>query len=182
MCPIDQRPICRYFESPPGLQFLHCLENSVIGGESLFVDAYKAVEILKAKHPKDFDILTRIPVTFHYNNDGHHLQYRRTTLVKDDLNEWCQVFYAPPFQGPLDIDEKDVAPFYDAFRKFEDTLKDESLVYTTLLREGDCVIFANRRVLHGRAEFNAESGKRHLKGTYVDWDDFRDKLRTVGIK
>lgn len=75
----------------------------------------------------------------------------------------------------------DVDHFYRAFQRFSDILNDPELVYTTLLGEGDCVIFANRRVLHGRTEFDAGSGERHLKGTYVDWDDFKDKARVHAV-
>lgn len=46
--------------------------------------------------------------------------------------------------------------------RFEETLK-----------EGECVVFNNRRVLHARRAFDTESGERWLKGTYVDWDDFQ---------
>ncbi|KAJ3277243.1 hypothetical protein HK104_003519 [Borealophlyctis nickersoniae] len=170
-----------YFEAPPGVQLLHCLKNSVKGGESVFVDSFKAVQILKDRYPEDYTTLTRVPVTFHYINDGHHMHFRRPTIVADDLNEHWRVYYAPPFQGPMQVDETDVEAFYRAFQRFNDILSDPALVYTTLLKEGDCVIFANRRTLHGRTEFDAESGQRHLKGAYVDWDDFKDKLRVHGV-
>ncbi|KAJ3182186.1 hypothetical protein HDU85_003228 [Gaertneriomyces sp. JEL0708] len=166
-----------YFEAPPGLQLLHCLKNSVTGGESIFVDSFKAVEILKEKYPEDYEVLTKVPVTFHYINDDRHMHFRRPTIVENDLNEHRMVYYAPPFQGPIEAPEEMVEPFYTAFRRFADILKDPKLVYTTLLQPGDCVVFANRRVLHGRKEFDATSGDRHLKGAYVDWDDFKDRLR-----
>ncbi|KAJ3051886.1 hypothetical protein HK097_007100 [Rhizophlyctis rosea] len=170
-----------YFEAPPGLQFLHCLRNTVKGGHSIFVDSYRAIQHLKTHHPKDFETLTRVPVTFHYQNDNHHFHFRRPTIIPNDLNEYWQVYYAPPFQGPMECEEGDVEAFYEAFRRFSDLMNDPELVYTTLLGEGDCVVFANRRVLHGRTEFDAGSGERHLKGTYVDWDDFKDRARVYGV-
>ncbi|TPX65317.1 hypothetical protein SpCBS45565_g05268 [Spizellomyces sp. 'palustris'] len=171
-----------YFEAPPGLQFLYCLKNSVTGGESIFLDSFKAVDILKTMYPEEYNVLTQVPVTFHYINDGHHMHFRRPTIVEDDLNEQRMVYYAPPFQGPLEAEEHLVEPFYKAFAKFEEILRDPKLTYRMLLQPGDCVIFANRRVLHGRAEFDAASGDRHLKGAYVDWDDFKDKLRVLDVR
>ena len=41
-------------------------------------------------------------------------------------------------------------------------------------------MFANRRVLHGRTAFDATSGDRHLKGTYIGLDSLKDKLRVLG--
>lgn len=44
------------------------------------------------------------------------------------------------------------------------------------------VLFANRRVLHGRTAFDATSGDRHLKGTYLTLDSLKDKLRVLSEK
>jgi len=49
--------------------------------------------------------------------------------------------------------------------------------FEQLLQEGECVVFANRRVLHARREFDTETGERWLKGTYVEWDDFQVERR-----
>jgi len=55
-----------YYESPPGIQFMHCvrLDDCVTGGESLFVDAWHAAEMLRATYPDYFNTLTRVPGTF----------------------------------------------------------------------------------------------------------------------
>lgn len=171
-----------YFEAPPGLQFLHCLESSVQGGDSLFVDSFKAVEELRQHHPIDFEVLTSVPVTFHYDNNGHYLRYRRTTIQLDGLNQPYQVYYAPPFQGPMESNHDQVEAFYTAFKKFSSLLEDPKLLYQRKMDPGECVVFANRRVLHGRQAFDAQSGSRHLKGTYVDWDVLMDKYRVLSRK
>ncbi|KAI9138518.1 hypothetical protein BKA69DRAFT_1091014 [Paraphysoderma sedebokerense] len=176
-----------YFEAPPGLQFLHCLQNTVRGGSSLFVDSFKAVDELRASNPTAYEILTTTPVSFHYINDGHHMHYRHYTITPHSrsskavapLNDAYQVFYAPPFQGPLEIPEEKIIPFYKAFREFEKILRREDMLFEVLLKEGECAVFQNRRVLHGRREFDTSSGERWLKGTYVDWDDFKDKWRVL---
>ncbi|KAH9269887.1 hypothetical protein BASA83_008042 [Batrachochytrium salamandrivorans] len=166
-----------YYESPPGLQLLHCLQNSVAGGESLFVDSHLAVDILKREHPTHYDTLTKVPVLFKYQKDLHHMQYHHPTIVPNDADLGVQVYYAPPFQGPLDAPSHMVQGFYEAFRVFEEILNRKELEYTTLLQPGDCVIFSNRRVLHGRRQFDARKGDRHLKGAYISWDDFKDMVR-----
>ncbi|KAJ3414075.1 hypothetical protein HDV05_007109 [Chytridiales sp. JEL 0842] len=171
-----------YFEAPPGIQMLHSLKNSVKGGQSTFLDSFQAVDILRETSPQDFEVLTKVPVTFHYRNDGHIMKYRRPTIVTNDANEPLKVYYAPPFQGPMDVEEEQTVPFYRAFQKFSDILRDPSLTYRTLLKSGDLVLFHNRRVLHGRDEFDAQSGERHYKGTYIDIDMFNDKLATLEEK
>lgn len=61
-----------YYESPPGLQLLHCkvFDDDVIGGESTIVDGFYACEVLRKRDPAAFDVLTRVPATFekvHYD-------------------------------------------------------------------------------------------------------------------
>ena len=41
------------------------------------------------------------------------------------------------------------------------------------------VAFDNRRVLHGRREFDPNSGARHLQGTYLDRDMLASRLRVL---
>jgi len=55
-----------YYESPPGIQFLHCVrfDDCVTGGESVFVDAWHVAEMLRATYPDHFNTLTRVPATF----------------------------------------------------------------------------------------------------------------------
>jgi gamma-butyrobetaine dioxygenase len=137
---------CRYFEAPPGLQLLHNLKNTVIGGSSIFVDSFQAVNIMKEKHPEEYRVLCEIPVTFHYVNDGHHMYYRRPTIVNDYNQEggsWgMHVNYAPPFQGPLDIDDpKEAKRFYKAFQLFADIVEDEKLRFELTLKPGQLGMF-----------------------------------------
>ena len=172
--------LCRYYEAPPGLQYLHCLKNTVNGGESLFLDSYKAVSLFKKTYPEDYKVLTKIPVTFHYQNDLRIRKFRHLTIEEcpgsdDPLN----VYYSPPFAGPLECNPSDMVAFYKGMSKFEEILRDESLLYKRRLHPGDCVIFANRRVLHGRTAFDSKSGERHFRGSYTDWDDFRDLYLTT---
>jgi hypothetical protein len=49
-----------------GIQYLHCLQfdESVKGGESIFVDAFACAEKLRIQHPNAFRILSTLPTTF----------------------------------------------------------------------------------------------------------------------
>ncbi|RYE98901.1 MAG: hypothetical protein EOO41_01810, partial [Methanobacteriota archaeon] len=55
-----------YYESPPGVQLLHCqrFDAGVVGGESTFMDSFVAVERLRQEHPDAFLTLARVPATF----------------------------------------------------------------------------------------------------------------------
>lgn len=174
-------------DSPPGIQLLHSLKNNVTGGASIFVDSFRAVEQLKERYPQDYQILKETPVTFHYINNGHHMFYKRPTIVTNEHHSgpaWdSHVNYAPQFQGPMDdLSPNGAKKFYGAFQKFADLVEDNSLRYQLTLQPGQLVMFANRRVLHGRTAFDPTSGDRHLKGTYLNLDSLKDKLRVLSAQ
>ena len=54
-----------YYESPPGLQLLHCLrfDESIAGGESTLIDAFAVARALRRSQPRAFADLARIPAT-----------------------------------------------------------------------------------------------------------------------
>lgn len=145
------------------------------------MDGHTSLDILRKENPAHFDILSRVPVTFQYNNNGHHLEYRRSTIYEDQLGQH-HLFYSPPFMGPLDIHKlpaRDVACFYSGFRNLSRIINRPELIYKTRLRRGDLVLFNNRRILHGRTAFYPLDRMRHFKGTYVGLDTFKDRLRTM---
>ena len=92
------------------------------------------------------------------------------------------VNYSPPFQAPLLVDTP--SGFYEALKRFADILGEGENRYEYLLREGDAVLFDNRRVLHSRTAFKVIEGEgkegdtnRWLKGCYLDDDTILDKMR-----
>ncbi|KAM6501163.1 gamma-butyrobetaine hydroxylase [Amanita muscaria] len=158
----------RYFQHPPRYQILHCLRNRVVGGTSVFVDALHAAETLRQQSPLEFITLATTQVPFHYINDGHHLYYTHPTIELDPTQMVTplenraikHVNYAPPFQAPIQVTEspEQVDQFYTSIRKFEDLLDTEENRYQYTLREGDAVVFDNRRVLHARTAFEDTPG------------------------
>ncbi|CAK7199215.1 hypothetical protein SEUCBS139899_001888 [Sporothrix eucalyptigena] len=53
---------------------------------------------------------------------------------------------------------------------------DEDNMLEVKLQPGQCVLFNNRRVLHGRRQFNTSDGTRWLKGTYIDEQTFHSRV------
>jgi gamma-butyrobetaine dioxygenase len=69
-----------------------------------------------------------------------------------------------------------------ALKKLAERVEDPDNLYEYKMQEGECVIFNNRRVLHGRREFDAAEGERWLKGAYVDEDVFLSRYRVLNEK
>ncbi|KAG1819082.1 uncharacterized protein BJ212DRAFT_72409 [Suillus subaureus] len=196
-----------YFQHPPRYQILHCLRNRVIGGTSRFVDGLRAAEILRNTHSADFDTLATTPVPFHYVNDGHHLHYEHPTIELTSLHaaigagspttgisapsvlEIKHINYSPPFQAPLLLDSTPPS-FYGALGRYAALLDDPMNILDYTLREGDAVLFDNRRVLHARTSFTDDGSgadaygetNRWLKGCYLEADAILDRGRVLRTK
>ncbi|KAI0356747.1 Clavaminate synthase-like protein [Trametes cingulata] len=181
-----------YFQHPPRYQILHCLRNRVDGGKSIFVDAVHVASNLWKEDPFVFNVLASTPVAFHYINDGHHLHYSHPTIQLSRFQEPASsspaiefVNYSPPFQAPLSLQTPE--SFYPALKRFASMLDDPVVQFEYLLREGDAVLFDNRRVLHARTAFRErenEAGSegetnRWLKGCYLEADAVLDRGRVL---
>jgi alpha-ketoglutarate-dependent taurine dioxygenase len=173
----------------------------VVGGTSIFVDAVHAASILFDTNPEAFDVLATTPVAYHYINDGHHLHHSHPTIELaatrcPSPELWEQpiqyINYSPPFQAPLSLSTTPPA-FYPALAQFASLLAKPELTFEYTLKEGDAVLFDNRRVLHARTAFTDKEGSntgregegnRWLKGCYIEADAVLDRgrmLRTKGM-
>jgi len=100
-----------YYESPPGLQFLHRIRNDacVEGGESVLLDAFAVVEEMRKRYPWHFSTLARVPATFqriHYKRDNPvGYRYQRSHISLDKSMNVKAIFWTPANEGPLFIPE-----------------------------------------------------------------------------
>ncbi|KNC51414.1 gamma-butyrobetaine dioxygenase [Thecamonas trahens ATCC 50062] len=180
-----------YYESPPGLQLLHAITTEATGGVSGFVDGFRVLEDLRAAAPDAVELLSSVPLTFHYRRDGQFMRFRRPLIEAASHNEPVAFNWSPQFEGPPRLDlrtasakpdfELNADAFYSAYGLFAAMVRDPAYLYEFRMESGDMVVFLNRRVLHARTEFDAASGPRLLQGTYVNMDDFRSKLRAMKL-
>ncbi|WYZ38449.1 hypothetical protein EsH8_III_000363 [Colletotrichum jinshuiense] len=171
-----------YLDSPPKIQLLHCLENSCSGGESIFSDAHHAISLLRDRQPEYYNHLCGFQVPYHYTKNGFFYRQTRPVISHAEDPNLREVWWSPPFQAPFPRQtssgqRKVWRSWLTAARAFKRILEDECNVFQYKLRPGECVLFDNRRVLHGRRAFDTASGRRWLKGTYVADEDFQSTLR-----
>ncbi|OBR02249.1 Gamma-butyrobetaine hydroxylase [Colletotrichum higginsianum IMI 349063] len=95
-----------YFEQPPHIQLLHCVQSASTGGASVFADAYRAAVDLFHMDLDAFDTLATVPVNYHYNHPDSNV-YRTTkpavdlrplrigdtvyTHLQDYIKDWSQL-------------------------------------------------------------------------------------------
>ena len=177
-----------YYESPPGIQMLHCVEfcEDIIGGESTFFDTFVLAEILRSEDPEAFDTLCRVPATFQKNHIAREhpaqMLYQRPHFTRNSSGDLTATFWSPPFEGPLNVPAEDVEPYYRAYDKFNSLFNNPDVraewKLQFRLKPGEMIAFNQRRMLHGRNKFSDKSkGLRHLQGIYIDIDDYLNRHR-----
>jgi gamma-butyrobetaine dioxygenase len=167
-----------YYEYAPGYQFLHCLNNDASGGMSTSVDSFKIANFLKEKNIDIFNLLINTPVKFKdndYTQDKTRIHYSPIINILEN-GDYNDVRFNMGAMGILDIDPNLMKNFYLAYRKFASLLNSNDYLIKFKLKAGDIFCFNNRRVLHGRTKFDANSGHRHLQGYYVDRDEILSRL------
>ncbi|WP_043532159.1 TauD/TfdA family dioxygenase [Litchfieldella xinjiangensis] len=166
-------------EYQPGLQLLHCLENSVEGGQAVMMDGFAIAEALREQYPTDFETLTR--VKWCYANTARVTDYVWfDPMIKlDDQGRLLEVRIADFLRGPLMAPFDDVEPAYAALVQLQRLLKEPRFAMRFTYRPGDLVIFDNRRLLHARDAFEGSSGHRWLQGCYLERDEVRSRLRML---
>jgi gamma-butyrobetaine dioxygenase len=167
-----------WFENPPGYQFLHCLINSAKGGDSSAVDAFAVADYLRKNEKEIFDTLVSVPLKFKdkdYTQVAHRSFHSPAiTLTKD--GDYNDIRFSVATMDTLDCDPEIMEKVYKAHHRFGNLLHDKKYQINFRLEPGDIFSFNNRRLLHGRTEFDPNSGHRHLQGYYMDRDEIIGRL------
>ena len=167
-----------WFENPPGYQFLHCLINSAKGGNSSAVDAFAVADYLRKNEEDIFDVLVNTPLKFRdkdYTQEAVRSFYGPAiSLTKD--GDYNDIRYSIATLDALDCHPDKMDAIYKALHRFGNLLHDQKYQINFRLEPGDIFSFNNRRLLHGRTEFDPNSGHRHLQGYYMDRDEIIGRL------
>jgi gamma-butyrobetaine dioxygenase len=170
-----------YRDPVPTIQLLHCHTSAADGGYTLLVDGFAAAARLRTQDPASFGVLTSTPVPFGYRDGDADLRaYQPLIELSADgrirgirfNNRSLQALRRPPGE---------VAAFYAAYRRWAARLAQPELALTLRLKPGDCLIFDNTRVLHGRTGFTS-TGDRLLQGCYADLDGLASTVAVLTRK
>lgn len=169
-----------YRDPVPTMQLLHCLVNSVEGGESGLVDGFMAASLLRDEDPRSFDLLTSTSVDFAWSDAHSSLRARRPLIEVDEHERVRSVRFNNRSMQALHLAYEHVVEYYVAYRRFAAILARPELELRFRLGPGDCVIFDNTRLMHSRTAFeDSSSGSRHLQGCYADLDGLASTVEVL---
>lgn len=163
----------------PGVQFLHCRANSVVGGDSLFVDGAAVAADLREAHPVDFELLAATSIPYYCEHDEFDMRARQRVIELDENGDISGVTISQHMADVFDLPQVFLNRYYPAFCRFGRMMQDDKYVMRFRLNAGECIVFDNHRIVHGRAAYTASSGKRHLRGCYTDRGEMRSTFRVL---
>lgn len=166
-------------EYQPGLQCLHCLENSVEAGQAVMMDGFAIAEALRSEYPDVFDRLTTQRWCFANTSRTSDYVWHAPIIQLDDAGEPVEVRIADFLRGPLQTDFDQVEPAYAALMTLQRLLRQPRFAMRFSYRPGDLVIFDNRRLLHARDAFEGSQGHRWLQGCYLERDEANSRYRMI---
>jgi len=166
-----------YREPVPGLQILHCVTGSQEGGISLFVDGFRAAEVLQSRDPDAFAVLGSTPVRFEFSDANTYLSAERPIIQQNNRSVEA-IHYNNRSIAPLQLSSATIPKFYRAYRAFALLLRETGQILTTSLCGGEALVFNNRRVLHGRTAFPSNH-PRLLQGCYLEHDGLLSQIAVL---
>ncbi|KAL5264368.1 hypothetical protein ACHWQZ_G005459 [Mnemiopsis leidyi] len=174
--------LASYFEAPH-VQFFHCMESTVEGGESFWVDTFAAIKTMSEQRPDLLEVLKTVPMTFRYTPPGRGVfQLSQHPVVKmcgKDIWQTVDIIWSmDTAQFTRDEDLETRERWWEAFLYYRELVEDQDSWFVKKLRGGEFVITDNWRVLHARKEFRltAPDQERIVSTSYMDWNSMANRV------
>jgi gamma-butyrobetaine dioxygenase len=163
----------------PGIQLLQCLQNETSGGLSTLADSLAAAGQLRQEDPSGFELLTKVPVRFEFQDADTHLVQVCPMIELDGSSQMAGVHYSPRLDDLPIMSDADTRAYHRARKRLGQLFDDPSYELRFKLEPGQLMMFDNNRVLHGRTSFDPSEGFRQLQGCYIDRDGPRSLYRVL---
>jgi len=166
-------------EYAPGIQFLHCRANSVQGGLSIYSDGVAVANAFRTIDPEGFRLLSEIDIPFYCEHDDYDMRSRQRVIELDQHGEVSGLTISQHMADIFDMPQTLLDTYYPAFCRFGKMLQDDRFMMRFMMKAGECMVFDNHRIVHGRLAYSATSGDRYLRGCYADRAEMRSTYRAL---
>ncbi len=166
-------------EHAPGIQFLHMRRNSVQGGLNLFGDGVAAANDFRSIDPEGFRLLSSVDIPFYCEHDSYDMRSYQRVIELDQHGAVSGLTISQHMLDLIDLPQTVLDDYYPAFCRFGKLLQSDRYLMRFTLKAGECAVFDNHRIVHGRAAYCATSGERYLRGCYADRAEMRSTYRAL---
>lgn len=166
-------------EHAPGIQLLHMRANTVEGGLNLFGDGVAAANDFRKIDPEGFRLLCETDVPFYCEHDAYDMRSWQRIIELDQHGEVSGLTFSQHMLDLMDLPQEFLDDWYPAFCRFGKLLQSDKYIMRFTLQAGECIVFDNHRIVHGRAAYTASSGDRYIRGCYVDRAEMRSSYRAL---
>jgi gamma-butyrobetaine dioxygenase len=166
-------------EHAPGIQFLHMRANTVEGGRNLFGDGVAAANDFRRIDPEGFRLMVETDVPFYCEHDDYDMRSWQRIIELDQYGEVSGLTISQHMLDLMDLPQAFLDDWYPAFCRFGKLLQNDKYIMRFTLKAGECIVFDNHRIVHGRAAYIASSGDRYLRGCYTDRAEMRSTYRAL---
>ncbi|MFK8030917.1 MAG: TauD/TfdA family dioxygenase [Gammaproteobacteria bacterium] len=166
-------------EFVPGVQFLHCVANTATGGDSVFADGFQICHDLAHEEPDVFETLKATSVPWRFFDDTCDIISHWPVIQQADDGQFEALTFNAHLADIPDLESEQMIRFYAAYQNIMRRIRSDKYRVEYRFKPGEMIIMANRRVLHGRTEFDPMSGFRHLRGYYIEMNEINSRLRVI---
>ncbi len=166
-------------EFVPGAQFLHCITNDTTGGDSVFADGFQVCRDLEKEEPDVFETLKNMSVPWRFYDESFDIITRWPVIQQLDDGQFEALTFNAHLADIPDLESDQLIKFYAAYQNIMRRIRSEKYRVEYRFQPGEMIIMANKRVLHGRTEFDPSSGHRHLRGYYIEMNEINSRLRVI---
>lgn len=170
-----------YRRPVPGIQMLHCLRNDSPGGDSTLVDGLAVATWLAKVDPEAHAALSNTEVVYRYDTGADTVVDSSPVFEYDAFGRFRRIRLNTKLDTPVVRDGQDLTAFYRGRRLLTERLNNHAHKVVFRLEPGDVMFMDNHRILHGRTEFDAGSGYRHLQGGYIEHDGV-DTMHRLAVR
>ena len=168
-----------YRKPVPSIQFLLCIENTSVGGDSIIIDGYKVCEDLKKNDKQAFDTLSNTIVKFKYQDKDSILEDESKIINLNDDGSFLQIRFNNRHDFVFYDTQEKLTEFYRSKRVFHSMINSKTYVIQFRIPPGGLLIMDNYRLLHGRTSYDTLKGSRFLQGLYIDHDSIESKYKIL---
>jgi len=166
-------------EFVPGVQFLHCITNDTVGGDSVFADGFQVCTDLDNEDPDVFATLKDTAVPWRFYDESFDIISRWPVIRQSEAGELEALTFNAHLADIPDLEPQSMIRFYSAYQNIMRRIRSDKYRVEYRFRPGEMIVMVNKRVLHGRTSFDPSSGHRHLRGYYIEMNEINSRLRII---